>query len=272
MKKEITIAYRVYPKITRQTNLCRYNKFRLVKKNFHSLIRSLGTLNFKLYIILDNCPSNYKIFFEKFKLLYDIEIIYFEKKIGNIKTFLTQINLLKNARSDYVFFLEDDYYFFENSIPKIIDFMKKHYIDFVTPFYSKDYNNLIIHNYQKKIISHNNISWMKVATTTLTFVANKKSLIKNISIFETFKYNNYDSSIWFSITKLWPKFNFINFFQKKFFKIFVKLFLFKYYSNKDTFSLYVPSKTFSIHIDNIDKFINKNLILKKNLCQELLKE
>lgn len=271
MKKKITIAYRVYPKITRPTNFCRHNKFRFIKKNFNSLIESLGSLNFKLFIIIDNCPTPYRIFFEKFKSNFDIEIIELKTRNGNIKTFLMQIRLLKEANSDYIFFLEDDYFFLKNSIPKILDFMNKFKIDFVTPFYSKDYDNLKIHNYHKQKIFYKNLQWAKVASTTLTFIANKKSFKKNMSIFETFKYNNYDSSIWLSITKLRPKIKLLDFFQKKILKIFTKLFLFQYFSNKNSFNLYVPCKSFSTHIDQNDKFIKKNLILKKNLYEELSK-
>jgi hypothetical protein len=229
-------------------------------------------MNFKIYIILDNCPIIYKIFFQKYKNKYDIEVIECRSKKGNSKTFMLQLDLLKNANTDYVFFVEDDYYFSNNFINKVTSFMNKFKVDFVTPLYHKDYEKLEWHKYEKNKVLYDCNTWINVASSTLTFFARKKSLIKNYKIFKTFKYKNYDSAIWFAITKKNFLIKFFDILKDiKLIKILIKFYLFNFFKNKDFFTLYVCKNSFAIHVDRNDFLIKNNPQLKFFFYNELYK-
>ena len=56
----------------------------------------------------------------------DLEILWLDK-IGNLATFSLQIDLLtKQTEASYVYFAEDDYFYFPDALKIMIAFMREH--------------------------------------------------------------------------------------------------------------------------------------------------
>ena len=256
-KYDIAIAYRIYPKVSKVPPVFADNKYLLAKLCLESFKRGLGSLYFKLFVILDNCPDEYE---KLFKDNFNEENLEFIRLpfTGNSGTFGKQIDILLNqGYSESIFFAEDDYFYLPGAIEKMLKFIESSKdIHFITPYNHPDYDNISFHNYKKDIEQYCNTSWKKISTTTMTFMTTKKILRKNEKILRTYQVNNYDASLWSSITKI-NIYNVLNYFRtikedKGFLRIYFKMWWFgwmqHFFGEKQ--NLFCPVPTLSTHMDS----------------------
>lgn len=203
-KYDISIVYRIYPGVSKDPIIHSDNKLELSKVAIKSFRNSFGSLNPKIWILLDNCTDEYKEIFKTNLEGYQFEFIDLAG-VGGYETFKMQVNILLNqSESDFIYFAEDDYVFLPNALENSLKFMKENnFVDFLTVYDSSDLYNLDFHNYKSKIVTYNNLHWRTSSCTTLSFMTRKNVLSKTKWIFDTYsKYDNFDSSIWMSLTKI----------------------------------------------------------------------
>jgi hypothetical protein len=119
-KYDLTVAYRIYPKISGSPAVFSNDKYKLSEFCLKSFKNSLGNLKVKMFVLLDNCPSKYKDLFLKY---FDAENLNFIELdgIGNQSTFSLQIKLLLNQNfSEIIYFAEDDYFYLPNQFSDMI--------------------------------------------------------------------------------------------------------------------------------------------------------
>ncbi len=199
---DLIIAFRVYPKVSKEPLVFADDKYRLTELGLASLQRSLGTLRVKMYALLDKCPDEYETLVRQYFSHTDLHILRLDG-IGNGASFVKQIELLRNDDSaEFVYFAEDDYFYLPDQFPAMLDFMRSSAdIDFVTPFDHLDYYTLDLHKHPVFVRSLGEHHWQSRNSTCLTFLARRSSLKEAAPIFATFAKRNYDASIWMSLTK-----------------------------------------------------------------------
>lgn len=255
-KYDIAIAYRIYPGVSKIPPVFRENKLKLTEFGLLSLKRALDNISYKIIFLLDNCPTDYQ---ELIKEIFDknsIEIISLSKT-GNAGTFGKQIDILLNQEySDFVYFAEDDYFYLPNAVSKMLDTIKNDGVDFVTPYDHPDYYTLEFHNYNRESIVLNDVNWQSCATTCMTFLTTKEVLKKTESIFRTYQRNNFDASLWKSLTK-YNLFNIGNTIKtlkqsKSFVRVYIKMWQFGFIQHffGKKYKLYAPVPSISTHLDS----------------------
>jgi hypothetical protein len=198
---DITVAYRIYPGISKQPAIYGDDKWKLSELCLRSFRDSLGDIRAKVFVILDKCPPEYKTLFLKYFAEKDIEFIE-QNGIGNARTFALQIQLLLEQKdSEYVYFAEDDYFYLPKQFSAAIAFMKEHRVEFVTLYDHLNSYTLDIHNHCEKIIVSQGKHWRTTGSTCLTFLTTKTALREVKNVFATYSKKNYDASIWFALTK-----------------------------------------------------------------------
>lgn len=255
---DLTICLRVYPGIIKKQQVFCEDKFTLYKKSISSCIRWLWALKVFMYILLDNCPKQYYDYTKKSVQHIDHEIIQYDTKQWNAKTFAKQFEILNHQDySDICLFLEDDYLHLPGSIEKFVRTMQRYpHITFGTTYYSPDYQSMLIHNYRSKLLYDQDTVYGTFASTTMTFYCTTEAL--HIYRKELLSYSkwNHDFSMWFSMTKLWI-YNFSNMIKSCFTDLFqCKLFWYMRYKcfafmiTTPQTELYVPLLGWSTHIDS----------------------
>lgn len=199
---DLAVAYRIYPKISKVPFKHADNKLLLVELGIQSFKASLSKLRAKIFFILDGCPPAYENIILQCFEFEDIEFIRC-LGIGNLPTFSLQMDILLNQNdSEYVFFVEDDYLFLADSTRRAVDFLKRPDVAFVTPYDHIDNYILDIHQQHKyKIVLHDEYHWRTTASTCMTFLTKKKALLKTEKVFRSYCKGNWDSSLWFALTK-----------------------------------------------------------------------
>lgn len=199
---DISVAYRVYPGISKQPVIFPQDKYRLAELCLKSFTASLGKLRVKMWAILDGCPLKYEKLFSRYFNKKDLVFVRLNGE-GNAATFQKQIEILtKQDDSEQVYFAEDDYYYLADQIPEMLDFLRIHHdVDFVSPYDHPDYYSLVLHNRVNQIRVSANKHWKSVNSTCLTFLTRKSVLIQTRKTFETYRKRNFDASIWLSLTK-----------------------------------------------------------------------
>lgn len=268
---DLTIAYRIYPKISKVPAIYPDNKFKMSEICLKSFLNGLGNLNVKIFIIFDGCPDEYRDLFTNELSGFDYEFINVDG-IGNGNTFKLQLDLLSKADSNFVYFAEDDYFYLDNSILDLFDFAKNNNVDFATAYDHLDHYNHKLHKESKlKTIKYKNKTYTKRLTTTMTFLANKKSLIECYDIFETYSRNNWDNSMWLAITssKLINPFEFLRLAFKdiQMLKMYVKAYIYtsKYLFSNKKYSLWIPNLGTATHLDN--KFLSPGVDWEKEFSK-----
>jgi hypothetical protein len=201
--KDIAIAYRIYPGVSKTPIVFSDDKLKLTEVGVSTLKKSLGQLRSKIFFLLDNCPLAYEAMIKKYFTEHEAIFIHYEG-IGNLATFGKQIDLLLlQTDSEIIMFAEDDYIYKPRELEKAVDlFSANEEIDFVTPYDHSDSYSLPIHTrHQYEIIIHAGLHWRSSASTCLTFLTTKKTLKRTESIFRSYCHNNWDSSLWFALTK-----------------------------------------------------------------------
>ena len=260
MKKyDLAIAYRIYPKVSKIPPVFSDDKLKLSELCLYSLKQSLRGVNAKMFVLLDNCPKEYTELFKKYFNEDDLELIELDG-VGNAETFKLQMEILsKQNDAELIYFAEDDYFYLENRFKEMIDFFvnNKEKVHFITPYYHLDYDVMDLQKtFKGDSISFNGKEWRTVASTTMTFLTSKEILNEVYSVFLTYTKNNYDNSMWLSLTKHKVKNPFLIFKylfkDKHLLKIFIKAYI---YCKKQIFlgkkwELWVPIGTIATHMDN----------------------
>lgn len=206
MKKKdhkVAVAYRIYPKIPNNPAIFHNSKYELAKVSLKSFKKSLGSLNVKIWALLDNCPLEYEDLFRQYFKDEELEIIKLEG-IGNKASFGMQLKiLLEQNFSEIVYFAEDDYFYFPNQFKKIISFIiNDPEVDFISPYDHLDYYTLDLHKHSNYIKIFDNKHWRTANSTCCTFLTTKKTLQKTKKIFNLYsKGLAWDATIWLSLTK-----------------------------------------------------------------------
>ncbi|MBN20218.1 MAG: glycosyl transferase family 2 [Bdellovibrionaceae bacterium] len=201
MKPSVAIAYRVYPGISKKPLYYPDNKLKLVTLGLKSLKQGLKGVNFHFYAILDQCPESYESVILK-EMGEDNTTILQASPSGNEATFTQQIEILLNQDfSSSVYFAEDDYLYLPESFKKMLDFQKKfEKIDFITPYNHPDYLDYDFQKIKREKIDYENIQWMTVASTCLTFLTSKDVLKRTQQQLKTYTQGNPDAGMWLTLT------------------------------------------------------------------------
>jgi ribosomal protein L30E len=200
---DLTIAYRIYPGVSKIPFIYPKDKIKLAEIGVKTLKQSLVNYRAKIFFLLDNCPSEYATMILKYFQESDISIIYYQG-IGNLATFGKQIDLLlEQVDSEIIMFAEDDYVYRKNELGKAVRLLKTNPdIDFVTPYDHLDSYILPIHTkHRYEIVAKEGLHWRTSASTCLTFLTKKSTLKRSEQVFRTYCNGNWDSSLWFALTK-----------------------------------------------------------------------
>ncbi|MBC8156620.1 glycosyltransferase family 2 protein, partial [Armatimonadetes bacterium] len=101
---QITIAYRIYPGVSKSPFIHADNKLKLTETGIKTLKKSLGKKSAKIFFLLDNCPDEYVTMISGYFEQSDIVFIRYAG-IGNLATFGKQIDiLLEQTDSEVVMF------------------------------------------------------------------------------------------------------------------------------------------------------------------------
>ncbi len=257
-KYDIAIVYRIYPGVSKIPPVYSDDKYKLSELCLASFKKALLGINFKLYVILDACPPEYRQMFEN--MFPDNDVEYLElSQTGNAGTFGKQMDILLNQDySDFIYFAEDDYFYLPQAFGNMLDFINSNINpDFITPFDHLDYYKLKLHDYDFDKVEYKGQGWRTAATTCMTFLTTKQKLKETESIFRTYTKNNYDSSLWMSMTKI-NIFNPVYILKlisegKTNFRILLKMwyFGFKQLLFGKKYKLYAPKPSLSTHMDNV---------------------
>jgi len=201
-KYDVAVAYRIYPRISKIPAIFHQDKAALAAFCLRSFRASLGNLRAKLFVLLDQCPAQYEALFLKYFNPGDLELIRLDG-IGNQKTFQRQLDVLTNQNdADAVYFAEDDYFYRGNMFGSMLDFLQTNPdADFISPYDHPDYYSLQLHPRRQEIRADAHLHWRTAASTCLTFLTTKRTLIKTKDVFSTYESGNFDVSLWLSLTK-----------------------------------------------------------------------
>ncbi len=190
-KYDISIAYRIYPKISKSIAFNINEKFILAHLCLKSFKKSLGSLKVKVWALLDNCPPKYENLFQKYFDKEDLKLVRLNG-IGNYATFDLQLKLLTEQNdSNVVFFAEDDYFYLPHQFPKMISFLiNNNDVDFITPFDYPTFYTDLLHRYKSEIRVYDNKHWRSVNSAGCNFLTTKKAIKKNYKIFKIYSTGN----------------------------------------------------------------------------------
>ena len=258
MNNKIAVCYRIYPKVSKIPPIFADDKYKLSELCLRSFVRALNGIDAKIWVLLDNCPQDYFDLFNKYLKDFDYELLPV-KGIGNAGTFGKQMDILLNQQfSDYVYFAEDDYFYLENAFSEMMNFMNdNNFADFITPYDHLDSYERKFHDYKNKITFSGKRHWRTIGTTTMTFLTKKEILNNASNVFRTYTKNNYDASLWISLTKQ----NVLNPFKifsdsirnYEEFRVYLKSWFYcglQLLTGKK-YSLWQPMPSLSLHLDNL---------------------
>ena len=199
---DLTVAYRIYPKVSKIPFIFPDNKLKLAEVGVRTLKSSLGPLKTKVFFILDNCPPEYETMLLKYFSPPDVEFVRYGG-IGNLPSFGKQIDILLDQNySEAIFFAEDDYVYRPDLLPAAVSFLRKENVDFVTPYDHLDSYILPLHTLNRYEMSvHGGVHWRTSASTCLTFLTTKRVLQKTEATFRSYCRGNWDSCLWLALTK-----------------------------------------------------------------------
>jgi hypothetical protein len=201
MNKKIAICYRIYPKISKIPPVFADDKYKLSELCLRSFVRSLKGTDAKIWVLLDNCPQIYFDLFETYLKDFEYELISLNG-VGNAGTFGMQMDLLLNQQfSENIYFAEDDYFYLDNAFAEMMTFFINNSADFLTPYDHLDSYERKFHDYKNKIVFSGKQHWRTIGTTTMTFLTTKEILKNTKEVFKTYTKNNFDASLWLSLTK-----------------------------------------------------------------------
>lgn len=199
----LSIAYRVYPNISKIPAIYPEDKYKLTEIGLRSLRNALTGIDVKIWVIFDSCPPEYISLFDTELREIKKEYIFLEKA-GNPKTFEKQIEILLNQNhSENIYFAEDDYFYIESNFHIALNFLEKKGVDFLTTYNHPNNNTLKLAKIKRISKDHQELDgyrWKTQASTTMTFFTTKKKLAETKNVFMTYTKKNFDNAMWFSLT------------------------------------------------------------------------
>lgn len=202
---DLAIAYRVYPKVSKEPIAHSTDKFRLAELGLASLKRATEGLDVAFYAIVDGCPHDYVQLVTRYFPEAEIACV---DGVGNSRTFAMQMEwLCTQQAADMVYLAEDDY-FYTGQLAWMIAWLKMgRGNSFVTPFDHLDYYTSELHRVPTRLFYHQH-HWALRASTCLTFMTQKQTLIRTRKVFESYHEGDLDVSIFMALTK-WRVFNLV---------------------------------------------------------------
>jgi hypothetical protein len=199
---DLAIAYRIYPRVSKVPALHDTDKFRLATFCLLSLREALQGLNFRLCAILDGCPPQYEELFRSTFRENELEIIQTDS-VGNLSTFSMQIDLLLNQTdAEFVFFAEDDYFYFPKALAEMVEFARQNKdVDFVTPYDHPDSYSTGARHERHQLKTFGSRHWRTVSSTCLTFLARRSALQATERQMRTYSRGNMDCALWLALTQ-----------------------------------------------------------------------
>jgi hypothetical protein len=200
--KDVAIAYRIYPRVSKVPALYETDKLKLASFCLKSFREALLGLNFTIYAILDGCPPEYADLFRQTFKHDELEIIDVDH-LGNLRTFSMQIDLLLGkTNAEFVFFAEDDYFYFPGALCEMVEFARNnHGVDFVTPYDHPDsYFTSSLYE-RHRVMPFGNRHWRTASSTCLTFLARRSALLATESLMRSYSRGNMDCSLWLALTQ-----------------------------------------------------------------------
>ncbi len=200
--KDLAVAYRIYPGISKIPAFHPTDKFRLSDMCLRSFNRALGGLKARIWVLLDNCPKEYESLVKDVLQNQALEILNLDK-IGNEGTFGLQLDLLtKQTEAKYVYFAEDDYFYLPNALEMMVTFIRENPdADFVTPYDHPDSYETASRLERHFVRPFAGRYWRTASSTCLTFLTSTQNLTRTESIFRTYCRGNMDCPIWLSLTQ-----------------------------------------------------------------------
>jgi hypothetical protein len=203
-KYDLAVAYRICPRMPKkEMAISPKDKLRLSEICLRSFRESLGSLRAKVWVLLDNCPSEYEALFRKYFDENDLELIKLDG-VGNRPTFGLQMELLANQKdSEIIYFAEDDYLYLQNQFAEMIDYLKHHSdVHFISPYDHPDYYTMKFNDHKFEIRAFATHHWRTAVSTCLTFLTTKQILAKTKNVLDKYwKCGANDTTIWWSISK-----------------------------------------------------------------------
>ncbi|MEI9991473.1 MAG: hypothetical protein WDM86_15695 [Rhizomicrobium sp.] len=199
---DLAVAYRIYPGVSKIPPYHADNKYKMSELCLRSFKASLGTLKVKIWALLDGCPPEYEALFREIFADDTLEVLNLDK-LGNLKTFSMQIDILaEQTDAELVYFAEDDYFYLPGALTKMVDFIRANKdADFVSPYDHPDAYDTAFKVERHFIRPFGDRYWRSAGFTCLTFLTTRATLIRTKGIFRTFCYKNWDYSVWIALTR-----------------------------------------------------------------------
>jgi hypothetical protein len=204
MKRELAIAYRIYPGLSPKATYFS-TKLDLARLALRSFRDALYDVDYVLYAILDDCPDGYESLFRELFPAERLKIERHSPKLGNGGSWLRQIELLSGQEdAEMVLFAEDDYLWLPGSIRVHVDLHRNcPIVDFSSPYDHPGwyYGPLLSPPDRHGILFFEGRHWRTAACTTLTFLTRRALLRQTRRTMKSFACGCHDMSLWISLTK-----------------------------------------------------------------------
>ena len=209
----LAIAYRICPHFGRFVyNPAGWPKLDLAAVCLRSLVDSLGDLDYRLHVILDGCPREYRELFEKTVPSARLRCLETDA-IGNNATFLEQIRLLLDEETaSLVYLAEDDYLYLPEAIPAMVEMLRRESEAFVTAYDHPDYyirrptpetqEFLVeLHDIPVRMAWEAGCHWRQAVSTTCTFMGRRETLKRTAKWLRLYPWIS-DYGMWMLLTRL----------------------------------------------------------------------
>lgn len=257
MSYDVAVAWRIYPGVSKTPIIHPKDKFLLVKTCLLSFLKSTKGLRVKYFFILDGCPESYDNLIGQLFHEQTVTIIKTDR-IGNLATFAQQVDILsKQKDADIVYFAEDDYLYKPGEFRKMIELVRTEQdVDFVSCYFSTDMYTHPIHQHKRAIRRAANHLWLAAASTCMTFMTTKRTLLRTRKVLLTYSKGNNDCALWLVLTKthIYNPFRYIRYFRLKdkesfnIMKVAVK-YSFRYFFSFRKYSLWIPYPGLGTHLE-----------------------
>ena len=201
---DLAVAYRIYPKVSKPAQGLPFDddKLRQAELCLRSFKRAVASLKVKVWAVMDSCPPEYEQMFRRYFAPEDLVVVALEKT-GNLGTFSKQMDiLLSQTDAEAVYFAEDDYLYLPFDFATLLRFLRQGKdVDFISALDHPDDYSLDFHRFPKWVRVSEGKHWRSAASTCLTFLTTKASLHRFRHVFRSYTRDNYDTSVWMSITK-----------------------------------------------------------------------
>jgi len=201
---DLAVAMRVYPKPSAsRPSVFAEDKFKLVEFCFRSFKESLGGLRVKLWVLLNQCPSEYEAMFRRLWPAEDLVFKYYPGVPPGTTIHEQSRTLMEQTDAELVYFAEDDYFYLPGQLQLAIDFFRANPdADFISPYEHPDNYTLDLHALPQERRSFSGKEWRTSVSTTHTFMTRRSILVESRRLFLTFNNRtNHDLAMWMALTK-----------------------------------------------------------------------